>query len=355
MGKKSLPPGFRFSPTDVELVRYYLKRKVLGKKLRYDAIAVVDIYKFAPWDLPDKSRLRTGDLKWYFFCPREKKYASGVRMNRATLFGYWKTTGKDRCVHYKDEVAGMKKSLVFHSGKAPNGERTDWVMYEYLLKEKGLADRGVAQDSYVLCEIFKKKGPGPKNGAQYGAPFNEEDWDDDDDDGDEEEEMNVQEAVSHAGMSVPAFVFPVNQNGSIATSSHVPISLCNGSSVSCPSEPLPSTYNPLIVVSDNNAATEAPQVVLEQEVNGGGTLSSTDVSGTPVTLPVNQNGFIMARSSISCSSKTLPSAYKPPLMVSDTDVPCTEASQVVHQDDDIPGLLDIFSDENDNNEVCGLF
>lgn len=52
MGKNSLAPGFRFHPTDVELVRYYLKRKVLGKKFMTNAIAEVDIYKFEPLDLP---------------------------------------------------------------------------------------------------------------------------------------------------------------------------------------------------------------------------------------------------------------------------------------------------------------
>jgi len=34
------------------------------------------------------------------------------------------------------------------------------------------------QDACVLCKIFQKSGPGPKTGAQYGAPFNEEDWND---------------------------------------------------------------------------------------------------------------------------------------------------------------------------------
>ena len=34
------------------------------------------------------------------------------------------------------------------------------------------------QDACVLCKIFQKSGPGPKIGAQYGAPFNEEDWND---------------------------------------------------------------------------------------------------------------------------------------------------------------------------------
>ncbi|XP_020554699.1 NAC domain-containing protein 82-like isoform X2 [Sesamum indicum] len=181
MARTSLPPGFRFHPTDVELVMYYLKKKVMGKKHHFEAISEVNIYKFSPWDLPDKSCLKSKDLEWFFFCPREKKYASGVRVKRATENGYWKTTGKDRSICYNDKTVGTVKTLVFHLGHAPQGERTDWVIHEYRILDDQLAAAGV-QDTYVLCKVFKKNGPGPKNGAQYGAPFNEADWADDDDD-----------------------------------------------------------------------------------------------------------------------------------------------------------------------------
>lgn len=30
----------------------------------------------------------------------------------------------------------------------------------------------------VLCRVFQKSGTGPKNGEQYGAPLDEEEWDD---------------------------------------------------------------------------------------------------------------------------------------------------------------------------------
>ena len=52
MAKTSLPPGFRFHPTDLELVWYYLKRKIMGKPFRFESISELELYKFAPWDLP---------------------------------------------------------------------------------------------------------------------------------------------------------------------------------------------------------------------------------------------------------------------------------------------------------------
>uniref|UniRef100_A0A0C9RRN2 TSA: Wollemia nobilis Ref_Wollemi_Transcript_18804_3021 transcribed RNA sequence n=1 Tax=Wollemia nobilis TaxID=56998 RepID=A0A0C9RRN2_9CONI len=179
----SLLPGFRFHPTDEELVVFYLKRRVRGRPRKCDVIAEVDIYKCEPWDLPGKSRLQSRDLEWYFFSPKDKKYPKGSRTNRATLRGYWKATGKDRTIVSKSRTVGMKKTLVFYTGRAPQGDRTNWVMHEYRLEDEQLKDSNVNQDSHVLCRVFQKSGPGPKNGEQYGAPFREEDWAEGDNDG----------------------------------------------------------------------------------------------------------------------------------------------------------------------------
>jgi hypothetical protein len=74
----------------------------------------------------------------------------------------------------------MKKTLVYHLGRAPRGERSNWVMHEYRLVDVELEKAGGFQDGYVLCRIFQKSGTGPKNGEKYGAPFIEEEWEDDD-------------------------------------------------------------------------------------------------------------------------------------------------------------------------------
>ncbi|KAF2291066.1 hypothetical protein GH714_019523 [Hevea brasiliensis] len=176
---KVWPPGFRFHPTDEELVLYYLKRKICRRRLRLDVIREVDVYKWDPEELPGQSILKTGDRQWFFFSPRDRKYPNGARSNRATRQGYWKATGKDRNISCNSRNVGVKKTLVFYGGRAPNGERTDWVMHEYTLDEEELKRCQNVQDYYALYKVYKKSGPGPKNGEQYGAPFKEEDWADD--------------------------------------------------------------------------------------------------------------------------------------------------------------------------------
>ncbi|KAM7264751.1 hypothetical protein ACFE04_002434 [Oxalis oulophora] len=202
----SLAPGFRFHPTDEELVRYYLKRRVTNKPTSklLDPIASIDIYKFEPWDLPSQSKLETRDLEWYFFSCLDKKYGNGSRTNRATEKGYWKTTGKDRPVTYANRNVGMKKTLVYHLGRAPRGERSNWVMHEYRLTDEDLEKSGAPQDAYVLCRVFQKSGSGPKNGEQYGAPFIEEEWENDDEEMDlvPDEEKVVVEVANDVAVTV---------------------------------------------------------------------------------------------------------------------------------------------------------
>ncbi|XP_072978038.1 NAC domain-containing protein 72-like [Typha angustifolia] len=162
----SLPPGFRFYPTDEELILHYLRNQVASKPCSVAVIAEVDIYKHDPWDLPAKATF--GDREWYFFSPRDRKYPNGVRPNRAAASGYWKATGTDKpiCESRGNENIGVKKALVFYKGRPPKGKKTNWIMHEYRLanpqasntyKPVKLRDSSSMRlDDWVLCRIYKK-------------------------------------------------------------------------------------------------------------------------------------------------------------------------------------------------------
>ncbi|XP_043721316.1 NAC domain-containing protein 2-like [Telopea speciosissima] len=153
-----LPPGFRFHPTDEELVMHYLCRKCAAQPIGVPIIAEIDLYKYNPWQLPGMALY--GEKEWYFFSPRDRKYPNGSRPNRAAGTGYWKATGADKPIGHPKPI-GIKKALVFYSGKAPRGEKTNWIMHEYRLADVDRSARkknSLRLDDWVLCRIYNKKG-----------------------------------------------------------------------------------------------------------------------------------------------------------------------------------------------------
>ncbi|XWS59696.1 hypothetical protein CRYUN_Cryun08bG0143900 [Craigia yunnanensis] len=155
-----LPPGFRFHPSDEELIVYYLKNKVTSSPLPASIIAEIDLYKYNPWELPNKALF--GEDEWYFFSPRERKYPNGARPNRAAASGYWKATGTDKPILTSSgtKSIGVKKALVFYKGRPTKGTKTEWIMHEYRLletmiwtpKRKG----SMRLDDWVLCRVREK-------------------------------------------------------------------------------------------------------------------------------------------------------------------------------------------------------
>ncbi|XP_058103626.1 protein SOMBRERO-like [Magnolia sinica] len=155
-GHVSVPPGFRFHPTDEELLYYYLRKKVAYEAIDLDVIRDVDLNKLEPWDLKDKCRIGSGPQnEWYFFSHKDKKYPTGTRTNRATTAGFWKATGRDKAIHLSNaKRIGMRKTLVFYTGRAPHGQKTDWIMHEYRLDDD---NSDVQEEGWVVCRVFKKK------------------------------------------------------------------------------------------------------------------------------------------------------------------------------------------------------
>ncbi|GLT54984.1 hypothetical protein SLA2020_281420 [Shorea laevis] len=157
-------PGFRFHPTDEELVGFYLRRKVEKKPITFEVIKQIDIYKYDPWDLPKgSSSSGVKESEWYFFCKRGRKYRNSIRPNRVTGSGFWKATGIDKQVYsmrdqegHDHECIGLKKTLVYYRGSAGKGIKTDWMMHEFRLPASNLANTAQEAEIWTLCRIFKR-------------------------------------------------------------------------------------------------------------------------------------------------------------------------------------------------------
>ncbi|ONK56136.1 uncharacterized protein A4U43_C10F4490 [Asparagus officinalis] len=159
-----LPPGFRFRPTDEELVVQYLKRKATSSPLPAAIIPEIVLGNHDPWDLPG-----CFEGEKYFFNLQEARYRNGNRSNRATRSGYWKATGREQAIlcSKRNVIVGMKKVLAFHQVRYPGGARTHWFMHEYRLVDheimasthiKNPTKSPLFQDhNWVVCHIFVKK------------------------------------------------------------------------------------------------------------------------------------------------------------------------------------------------------
>ncbi|XP_028752255.1 protein NTM1-like 9 [Neltuma alba] len=150
--QQDMPLGYRFCPTDEELVGHYLRHKLMADDPSiHDTIPEIDVCNFEPGELPavvsSFSLNKSGEPEWYFFSPRGYKYPNSNRCNRATSSGYWKVTGQDRKIRdlATNNVIGTKKSLVFYQGRT----KSNWIIHEYDLFPPN-------QGTYVLCKLTRK-------------------------------------------------------------------------------------------------------------------------------------------------------------------------------------------------------
>ncbi|GAV72893.1 NAM domain-containing protein [Cephalotus follicularis] len=170
MGDMDMPPGFRFYPTEEELVSFYLHKKLDGKieklnMLMDRVIPTLDIYECNPWDLPQLAGCMCyGDPEqWFFFIPTQESEARGGRPKRLTTSGYWKATGSPGYVYSSDnQTIGIKRTMVFYNGRAPNGSKTEWKMNEYNAIEGQVSSSRsngaipTLRKGFSLCRVYKK-------------------------------------------------------------------------------------------------------------------------------------------------------------------------------------------------------
>nr|GMC78247.1 NAC domain-containing protein 83-like [Ipomoea batatas]GMD34461.1 NAC domain-containing protein 83-like [Ipomoea batatas] len=186
-----LPPGFRFQPTEQEIVFQYLQRKIFSLSLPASVIPELpNICRYDPWNLP-------GDMEQeerYFFSSKEAtKYPNGNQTSRVSSNGYWKPSSSEEkhitCPGNSSSIPmimGMKKTLVFYYGNPPHGSKTNWIMHQYRLvaispagnpppppyfrhaMKKDHSQGSLMQQigNLVICHVFQKKRVNGKAGEE---------------------------------------------------------------------------------------------------------------------------------------------------------------------------------------------
>ncbi|KAK7336236.1 hypothetical protein VNO77_16772 [Canavalia gladiata] len=163
---KELPPGYRFKPTEEELVIYYLNKKVFNQPLSPHKIREHDIYKHTPEELTGKIPIYRED-EWFVFSSRYKKYPNGARPDRATGNGFWKVTSTDLSIVVDGTKVASKRRLDYFTGTYKENQKTIWKMHEYILEEQNPREErneGMLND-LVLCKIYKNKTKQPNENA----------------------------------------------------------------------------------------------------------------------------------------------------------------------------------------------
>ncbi|RLN03994.1 NAC domain-containing protein 18-like [Panicum miliaceum] len=169
---RQLPPGFRFRPTDEELVVQYLRRKAFGVPLPAAVIPVVrDLYSLDPWDIPAAADASEGEK--YFFAVRPAGVGggcskSGARAAPATASGRWKPAGKEKPVVLPRPcgggslLVGVKRAMTFAPRRKKKASSAalaaGWVMHEYRLAaplHKNGCSLAQAQGEWVVCRVFQ--------------------------------------------------------------------------------------------------------------------------------------------------------------------------------------------------------
>ncbi|KAK2968783.1 hypothetical protein RJ640_028176 [Escallonia rubra] len=150
-GTMRLPLGYRFRPTDEELVIHYLLRKVCSVPLPASVIPELDVFLTNPSHLPGNPKENK-----YFFSKRRGNLAKCGRTNTGS--GYWKpASGREKVIVVPGtkQAVGMKKSWVFR----PDCLRTRWFMNEYRLVGSPTTRNSPQQamEDWVVCCIYQQR------------------------------------------------------------------------------------------------------------------------------------------------------------------------------------------------------
>ncbi|CAI9111873.1 OLC1v1012202C2 [Oldenlandia corymbosa var. corymbosa] len=179
-----IPPGWRFKPTDEEIVHDYLSNKVLLDPLPDFCIEEIDAEDLrakhpkclvkTPYSygnelggVSKKGKEKEREKEWYLFI-YEDEYFDGKTRRIETVgngvIGEWRFDGGEEQIRNSEgNVFGFKIFLQFYSGNPP--KRTPWRMIKYRLDmefwDNKISDQEV--ENWILGRII--------NGREYNDTF----------------------------------------------------------------------------------------------------------------------------------------------------------------------------------------
>ncbi|XP_021641598.1 NAC domain-containing protein 101 isoform X2 [Hevea brasiliensis] len=158
------PIGYRFLPTDEELVTHYLSNKVFYRPLPAHVAQDIDsreFYSKAPNSIVNYS---CGEREWYFFLHEDEDFLVENNPNRIVgdKIGFWKSTGQEKSICNLDgNVFASKFQFTYFSGIFPNARKTHWKMDEYRLPSQCQTAHSFQEEEWVLVRL--------KRGMEYSS------------------------------------------------------------------------------------------------------------------------------------------------------------------------------------------
>ncbi|XP_026384833.1 NAC domain-containing protein 91-like [Papaver somniferum] len=190
-GEEEIPRGYKFNPTDHQLIEYYLTPKVLGKDMGFCSWFLFEKDLYNDYSNPlvlfdeinqnydkryfcdDKEK---GEQIRYFFTPIVRVSKTGKNIRRTTRDGKWGEDGGKAIIQPGiNTLIGTNKSYKFSwkgdSEYAKRGKQSSWIMHEISLPQTFYDSRGMKEE-FVVCWIKRRGGAHADNQIlQQPPPF----------------------------------------------------------------------------------------------------------------------------------------------------------------------------------------
>ncbi|KAF2611341.1 hypothetical protein F2Q70_00007398 [Brassica cretica] len=154
-GSMKLPVGYRFHPTEQELILHYLLPKAFASPLPSSIIPVFDVFFSHPLTFPGDQEERQ---RYFFSKKRQEVSSNDHRIKISSGNGYWKPIRKERDITACGRTVGIRRTLVFRgtNNSSSSSNKTRWCMTEYCLA--GFSSTKVF-GGWAVYKVYKRKEP----------------------------------------------------------------------------------------------------------------------------------------------------------------------------------------------------